>query len=306
MVTITLAKSLETDQILTTAEADQLRELGKIKSKHLFECIDENCAAQITCANLLKNKEERKKEPYYIYVGDHSDKCKEKEKIELLERKQQEHHDSKPRKYISEKVGLFNFDKPSTKKMQNISVGTNASTNTSNLTDQSNAQEGNKQENTRPSKKALSSWVKLFKDKNSDISVIYNDEEIHIRDLFINMDEVTDISELDEEPRIYYGKAWINPKENIGIQLAFNQKIKLDALEQQPSLMLFNNKIKDEAINGKFSEKTLKKLSERRSKNDKKIPITLYIFSQLPPQLTKDENFINFYAKELTYIYYEA
>jgi hypothetical protein len=304
MVTITLAKSLETDQILTTAEADHLRELGKIKSKHLFECIDENCAAQITCANLLKNKEERKKEPYYIYVGDHSDKCKEKEKIELLERKQQEQHDSKPRKYISEKVAFFNFDKPSNKKVKTTSIGT--SSPASNVTTGSNSFEAKNQTGTRPSKKALSSWVKLFNTKDPDISVIYNDEEIHIRDLFINMDEVTDISELDEEPRIYYGKAWINPKENIGIQLAFNQKIKLDDLVQQPSLMLFNNKIKDEAINGKFSEKTLKKLSERRNTNDKKIPITLYIFSQLPPQLTKDGKFINFYAKELTYIYYKA
>ena len=82
MVTITLAKSLETGQIVTTAEADHQRELGNIKSKYLFECIDENCDAQITCANLLKEVSKRKKEPYYIYVGDHTAACKEKDKIE--------------------------------------------------------------------------------------------------------------------------------------------------------------------------------------------------------------------------------
>ena len=303
MTTIALAKSLEINKIITTSEADRQRELGNIKSKHLFECIDDNCDAQITCANLLKEVSKRKKEPYYIYVSDHSESCKEKEKIEIIEREQQERYESKPRKFISEKVAFFNFDKPSNKKVETTFIGT--SSPASNVTNGSNSFEGQNQTGTRPSKKALSTWVKLFNTKDPDISVIYNDEEIHIRDLFVNLDKVTDIADLDEEPKIYYGKAWINPKENIGIQLAFNQKIKLDDLVQQPSLMLFNNKIKDEAINGKFSEKTLKKLSERRNINDKKIPITLYIFSQLPPQLTKDGKFINFYAKELTYIYYE-
>ncbi|RSC23029.1 hypothetical protein [Acinetobacter sp. FDAARGOS_515] len=301
MVTITLAKSLETGQIVTTAEADRQRELGNIKSKYLFECIDDHCDAQITCANLLKEVKKRKKDPYFIYVGDHDKKCKEKEKIEILEREQQERHDSKPRKYVSEKVALFNFDKPSTKKTETTTRGASPLTEP---TSNEGTTNGQSQSGVRPSKKALSSWVKLFND-DADISVIYNDEEIHIRDLFVDLDKVTDIADLDEEPKIYYGKAWINPKENIGIQLAFHQKIKLDDLVQQPSLMLFNNKIKDEAINGKFSDKTLKKLSERRNKNDKKVPITLYIFSQLPPQLTKDGKFINFYAKELTYIYYE-
>ena len=62
MTTITLAKSLEIGRIITTAEADRERELGHIKSQHKFECIDDNCDAQITCANLLKEKFKRKKE----------------------------------------------------------------------------------------------------------------------------------------------------------------------------------------------------------------------------------------------------
>lgn len=302
MVTITLAKSLETGQIVTTAEADRQRELGNIKSKYLFECIDDHCEAQITCANLLKEVKKRKKDPYFIYVGDHSDQCKERKKIEILERKQQEEHDSKPRKYISEKIALFNFDKPSNKKVETTSVG--SSTPTSNTTNQPIAPENGSQESTRPSKKALSSWVKLFKNKDSDISVIYNDEEIHIRDLFINIDEVTDIADLDDEPRIYYGTVWVNPKDQ-GFQLSFKNKVQLGELTKQPSLMLFSSKIKNEAENGRFSEKTLNQLAEMKTKNNRPKPITVYIFSQLPPQLSKNGNFINFYAKELTYIYYE-
>lgn len=302
MVTITLAKSLETGQIVTTAEADRQRELGNIKSKYLFECIDDHCEAQITCANLLKEVKKRKKDPYFIYVGDHSDECKERKKIEILERKQQEEHDSKPRKYISEKIALFNFDKPSNKKVETTSVGSNTPTSTT--TNQPIAPENGSQESTRPSKKALSSWVKLFKDKDSDISVIYNDEEIHIRDLFINIDEVTDIADLDDEPRIYYGTVWVNPKDQ-GFQLSFKNKVQLGELTKQPSLMLFSSKIKNEAENGRFSEKTLNQLAEMKTKNNRPKPITVYIFSQLPPQLSKNGNFINFYAKELTYIYYE-
>lgn len=303
MVTITLARSLETGKILDTAEADHQRELGNIKSKYLFECIDDNCEAQITCANLLKEVSERKKDPYFIYVGDHSDECKEKEKIEILEREQQECHDSKPRKYVSEKFALFNFDKPSNTKVETTYVDSKTPTST-NKADQSNAIENGNQKGTRPSKKALSSWVKLFKDENSDISVVYNNEEIHIRDLFINIDEVTDIEDLEDEPRIYYGIVWVNPKEQ-GFRFSFKNKVKLGEIIKQPNLMLFSNKIKNEAENGRFSEKTLLNLSERKTKNGRPQPITIYIFSQLPPQLSKNGKFINFYAKELTYIYYE-
>lgn len=301
MTTITLAKSLEIGRIITTAEADRERELGHIKSQHKFECIDDNCDAQITCANLLKEKTKRKKEPYYIYVGDHSATCKEKDKIEKIERELQERQESKPRRYISDKFAFLNLDKPSTKKTETTTRG--ASTLTAPTTKGSGTTNGQSQFGVRPSKKALSSWVKLFND-DADISVIYNDEEIHIRDLFVNMDEVTNIEELEEEPRIYYGTAWVNPQPN-GIKFTFSQKVQLDELIQKPSLMLFSNKIQNEAENGRFSEKTLKKLSEMKTKNNKPKPITVYIFSQLPPQLSKNGNFINFYAKELTYIYYE-
>ncbi|EMX3969085.1 hypothetical protein J671_1538 [Acinetobacter sp. 1130196] len=301
MVTITLAKSLETGQIITTAEADHQRELGNIKSKYLFECIDENCDAQITCANLLKEVSKRKKEPYYIYVGDHTPACKEKDKIEKIERELQERQESKPRRYISDKFAFLNLDKPSTKKTETATQGASALTDPT--TNSSGTTNGQSQFGVRPSKKALSSWVKLFND-DADISVIYNDEEIHIRDLFVNMDEVTNIEDLEEEPKIYYGTAWINPKPN-GIQFTFSKKVQLDELNQNPSLMLYTNKIANEAENGRFSEKTLKQLAARRTKNNKPQPITVYIFSQLPPQLSKNGKFINFYAKELTYIYYE-
>lgn len=301
MVTITLAKSLETGQIVTTAEADHQRELGNIKSKYLFECIDENCDAQITCANLLKEVSKRKKEPYYIYVGDHTAACKEKDKIEKIERELQERQESKPRRYISDKFAFLNLDKPSTKKTETITQGASALTEPT--TNNSGTTNGQRQFGVRPSKKALSSWVKLFND-DADISVIYNDEEIHIRDLFVNMDDVTNIEDLEEEPKIYYGTAWINPKPN-GIQFTLSKKVQLDELNQNPSLMLYTNKIVNEAENGRFSEKTLKQLAARRTKNNKPQPITVYIFSQLPPQLSKNGKFINFYAKELTYIYYE-
>lgn len=303
MATVLLAKSLETNQIVSAPEADNLRELGHIKSQHLFECIDDVCDAQITCANLLKKVSDRKKEPYFIYVGDHSEGCKEKEKIEIIEREQQRNREQNPRKYISQEFAFFNFDKASTKKVETTS--TSLSSTTSATSDENNALKEQNQTSTRPSKKALSAWVKLFKQKNSVISAIFNDEEIHIRDLFINMDDVSDIAELEEEPRIYYGTVWINPKEDLGFQFSFNKKVKLGDLVQQPSLILFNSKIRDEPLNGRFSGKTLNQLAERRNKNNKKIPITLYIFSQLPPQLSKDGKYINFFARELTYIYYE-
>lgn len=301
MATILLAKSLETNQIVTAPEADAQRGLGLIKSKHLFECIDDKCNAQITCANLLKAASKRKKEPYFIYVSDHSESCKEKEKIEIIEREQQKNLESNSRKYLSEKYAFFNFDVVSTKKVETISIISDSST--PNVLNDTNSSKEPNHISTRPSKKTLSAWVKLFKDESSNISAIYNNEEIYIRDLFVNIDTIKNIDELEEEPRIYYGKAWIHEQDK-GINFRFNQKIQFGELLQRPNLMLFDNKIKDEPLNGRFSKKTLLQLSQRKNANNTKIPIILYILSDLPPHLSKNGKFINFFAKSLRHVYY--
>jgi len=53
---------------ITAYKADMLYRKGKIKSKYNFKCPDENCNAPVTCANLDRPKEKRKRDPYYKVV----------------------------------------------------------------------------------------------------------------------------------------------------------------------------------------------------------------------------------------------
>ncbi|WP_108653111.1 hypothetical protein [Dongshaea marina] len=60
---------------ITSAEADSRYSRGEIESKFNFQCPDTHCSAEITCANLDKPKEKRKRDPYYKVVSKHSDNC---------------------------------------------------------------------------------------------------------------------------------------------------------------------------------------------------------------------------------------
>lgn len=302
MATIPLAQSLELNKIVDAAEAESAFEQGYIRSKRLFECIDDNCNAQITCANLDKAPKNRKKEPHFRYVGDHSDLCQEKIKIEERERKFNEDFESKSRPTISTKFAFFNEGVSS--HIKNV----NATSSPHNSLDKKLARsQGQSTDNTsnssRTSKKTLSAWAEAF-EKDEDMYMGINGEFIHINNLFVNLDEIEDLTDLDEELRIYYGTTWIKSNPT-GIKFIFKKPLKLNNLVQRPSLMLFSNKIKDEPTNGRFSENTLINLASRKTKNNKDAPVTLFILSELPPQLSKCGKFINFYIKSLGYVYYK-
>lgn len=304
MTTILYAKSLELNKILTAAEADYEREIGTINSQHLFECIDDNCDAQITCANLLRPKVQRKKEPYYIYVSEHSETCVEKIKIEIREREQQALRESRPKRYLSTNIAILSLGKPSKIKLETITSSQNPTNVTGTELHSTSYNSEKNRNNKRPPKLALSTIVQRFI-KNEDITIDIENDEIHIRDLFINLDKVKNINELEEEPRIYYGKAWVNPSNAHGFPINFNNEIQAGELIQRPSFMIYLSKIKDEADNGRFSVKRLKHLATSHiEKQQKKKPIIFYIFSLLPPQLDKSGKFLNFFVPELTYIYY--
>ena len=83
--------------------------------------------------------------------------------------------------------------------------------------------------------------------------------------------------------------------------MTFENRVKMNNINQCPSFFISANKIKDLAPNAAFSDKKLNSFAVK----GKKVPLTFYIFSLLPPHLDKNDTFINFYAKELTYLYYD-
>lgn len=296
MTTILYAKSLDLNKTLTADEADQHGAEGKIRAAHRFECPDKNCDAQITCANLFKPFELRKKPPYFIYVGDHADECEIGKRIKIEEREQQEKRNSQPLRYISEGVQYLNLDVPSNTKQMSMA---GASGSNKGSTDVSVKRSASNPSGKRPSNKRISGWVKDYQ-KNADVTLCIGDQEIHIQDLFVPITKDLDINSLPDEPRIYFGKLWVDTSP-YGFKMTFENRVKMNDLIQCSSFFISANKIKNAAPNGDFSDKKLNSFAVK----GKKVPLTFYIFSLLPPHLDKTDTFINFYAKELTYLYYE-
>jgi hypothetical protein len=296
VTTILYAQSLDLNIALTADEADQYGAEGKIRASHRFVCPDKNCDAQITCANLFKPFELRKKPPYFIYVGDHTDECEIGKRIKIEEREQRERRNSQPLKYISEGVQFLNLDIPSDTKITSItgSSGSNKSN-----TDTSVKRNTSNPSGKRPSNKRISGWVKDYKN-DADVTLSIGDQEIHIQDLFVPITKDLDINSLPDEPRIYFGKLWVDTT-HYGFKMTFENKVTINNINQCPSFFISANKIKNLAPNADFSDKKLNSFAVK----GKKVPLTFYIFSFLPPHLDKNDTFINFYAKELTYLYYD-
>ena len=70
------AYSLELGKDITADEADKFFSEGALTSKHLFECPEQGCNAQVTCANLDRPKRLRKRDPYFKFVSEHSSTCR--------------------------------------------------------------------------------------------------------------------------------------------------------------------------------------------------------------------------------------
>lgn len=74
-ISLAQAFSLELNMDVTAARADELYQAGRIKSKSAFKCPEPTCNAQATCVNLDKPKAERRQEPYFRFVSEHSSDC---------------------------------------------------------------------------------------------------------------------------------------------------------------------------------------------------------------------------------------
>lgn len=66
------AYSIELEEIIDAEKAYELYWDGEISDKRAFECKNDNCEAQITCANIDKERFLMRKRPYFLRVGEHT------------------------------------------------------------------------------------------------------------------------------------------------------------------------------------------------------------------------------------------
>ena len=211
---------------ITAHEADRQYTAGIIKSKFNFRCPGEKCNAPVTCANLDRPKDRRKRDPYYKVVGEHSSMCDIAKDIDFQKKKARSTSDfySDSDEYIDHAIRLI-LRPPSTKRPEPISHEKDSDNTETRARPSGNWESGKRK--IQPTK-TLSSLIDAFLANESHTVQLPDIGVINIKDLFVEING-QNISELDDELRIYFGKAWFNKKEN-GYSIVFDQTLKFGDL----------------------------------------------------------------------------
>lgn len=269
---------------ITAQKADLLFLGGEIKSKFSFQCPDDNCSAPVTCANLDRPKEKRKRDPYYKVVGDHSPKCDIAKDIENKKKNSNKTGDiySESDVYVDYAIRL-NLQPPSTIRPDSTGIDEKSGGELEVRTRPGDSSETGKRKIQRT--KTLSSLIDAFLSNESHVIQLPDVGLIDINDLFIEIND-QDISEFTDEFRIYYGKGWIKKRKG-GYGFVFANKLKFGELESQPSTYVSDEVVSTGGFK-KFRKSTLDKLAN-------KYPKQMFLLSETTPYPNGD--FINIWCE---------
>jgi|GEM_PF-1264293 len=264
---------------ITAQEADKMFAEKKIKSKFKFRCPSENCDAKVTCANLDRPKGLRKRNPYYKVVGKHSLRCDIAKGIETKKKHS--------RVADKESYRRINVQPESTRRPEPVG----------NVQGANNVEERARLDNNPESggdKKIpevrLTKLVDEYSDfldgrlDKKDIGLIelFEARLVEIDVLFVEING-QDLSELENEPRVYWGKAWFNEVKG-GYNVVFNKKLTSvrHNISRQPSALMKIDML--ESLEGKhLNINTVKKMANEKPKK----PKIVYLVSEKPPYVKK-------------------
>ncbi|CAH0992216.1 hypothetical protein SIN8267_02332 [Sinobacterium norvegicum] len=275
---------------ITAQEADKQFAEGKIKSKFSFQCPDDKCDAPVTCANLDRPKLKRKRDPYYKVVGEHTSQCDIAKDIDPQKKSSRITTDiySDSDEYVDHAIRL-NLQPPSTKRPEPTG-------NTSGVYDtEARARAGHSPESGKRKiqrSKTLSSLIDAFLANETHTVQLPEVGVIDIRDLFVEING-QDLTELEDEFRIYYGKGWIKKRKG-GYGFVFANKLKFGELESQPSTYMSDSQIEDGSFK-RFKQSTLDKLANN-------YPKKIFLLSETTPYPNGD--FINIWCEGPEYLDY--
>jgi hypothetical protein len=275
---------------ITAQEADKQFAEGVIKSKFNFQCPDENCDAPVTCANLDRPKVKRKRDPYYKVVGEHSFKCDIAKDIAPQKKSSRVTTDiySDSDEYVDHAIRL-NLQPPSTKRPEPTG-------NTQGADDaEARARSGNNQGSGKRKiqrSKTLSSLIDAFLAKELHTVQLPEIGVIDIKDLFVEING-QDLSELEDEFRIYYGKAWFNKKEG-GYSIVFDNTLTANEITKRPSTYMPIDKL-DASGFKRFNLSTLEKVADGK-------PKLVFLLSETGPRVKHE--YINIWCEGPEYLDY--
>ncbi len=291
-----LARSLELEKDISADEADKLFQQGTITSKHFFECPEENCHAQVTCANLDKPKKLRKRDPYFKFVSEHRPGCPvEGENDDDLRRIKTTRDDPEALPFILDDVVDLDLSAPYSRIVRDLITADEQSV--IKKTRPAKAEDDEESAKRRHSKKRLSGLVNAFIDKEN-FFLNTAEGKIHLRDFFIKVGDSKDLKDFPDEPRIYFGKAWLNPKQDYYL-VRFNAEMRADEVKSRPTFFIPARLVN----NSNYRRTSREKLDEIANATPAK-PLYLFIFSELPPVKSNTDDYINFKLDDLTYLYF--
>lgn len=239
---------------ITAQEADNQFAEGKIKSKFSFQCPDDNCDAPVTCANLDRPKIKRKRDPYYKVVGEHSPQCDIAKDIDPQKKSTRIATDiySDSDEYVDHAIRL-NLQPPSTKRPEPTGNASGADDTEARARAGHNPESGKRKIQRS---KTLSSLIDAFLANEAHTVQLPEVGVINIKDLFVEING-QDLSEFEDEFRIYYGKAWFNKKEGY-YSIAFANTLTFGDLTKRPTIYLSLKKV----ANSGFKRFKLKELEK--------------------------------------------
>ncbi|EMH4150092.1 hypothetical protein AB7044_03820 [Providencia stuartii] len=288
------AYSLELKKDITAEDADTLFTKGILASKHLFECPERDCHAQVTCANLDKPKRLRKREPYFKFVSEHIAGCRiEAESDTDIRQIKATQEDPEALPFILDDIVDLDLSSPNKKSIRELPVSDSDSAVEKRLRRSINEHgDGIKH---RHSRKRLSGLVNAFINKEN---FFLNTLEgiLPLRDFFIKINDHKSLKEYPDEPRIYFGKAWLN-RHKESYLVRFDNKMQADELNCRPTFFI-PDRLVERSEYSRTSRETLEKIVDANK------PLYLFIFSELPPVKSNNGNYINFKLDDLTYLYY--
>ncbi|MDC9594699.1 hypothetical protein [Xenorhabdus sp. IM139775] len=106
------------------------------------------------------------------------------------------------------------------------------------------------------------------------------------------------MSEYPDEPRVYFGKAWLNRKNDYYL-VRFDSKMQAGKIKCKPTFFIPARLID----RSDYRRTSREKLDEIAMATPAK-PLYLFIFSELPPVKSNIGDYINFKLDDLTYLYY--
>ena len=275
---------------ITAQEADRQFAEGKIKSKFNFQCPDENCDAPVTCANLDRPKEKRKRDPYYKVVGKHSSQCNLAKDIDAQRKRSRKTLDiySDSDEYMDHAIRL-NLQPPSTKRPESTGTTIGAEHN------EGKARQGDEPESGKRKiqrSKTLSSLIDSYLAKESLIVQLPEIGVIDINDLFVEVNG-QNLADFEDEFRVYYGKAWLNKKDN-GYSIVFDKKLTLDGINKRPSTYMPVDKLEASGFK-RFNLNTLEKIADDK-------PKVFFLLSETGPRVRN--GYINIWCEGPEYLDY--